>query len=452
VTLAPYFPTVPVGPGFYVERHNEIDLTIKKCSDGFYCPLARAIDLPTFGNETTEALLCPASTVCTESSVVTPTVCFCNYTQCSYCPSGTSDEIPCPAGYYCVGSSSIKECKKTQYCPEGSTLPSACPAGYFCETPSTKSICPRGYFCPTGCVRPHPCGWLSLCGEGNASVQFNLLGFAFVFICLLIVMIVLQAIKYGRNKYNKKMDVKRHEQIVTEMRELVSNKENPTEKEMRTAYADQAMNQYYSGNTKLGVNISFRDLSLTISNEGKESKILSGVTGEINHSELTCVMGGSGSGKTTFITSLCGRAYYGTRGGTVSLNGKEDDLTNFKKLTGFVPQSDILLPTMTVEETIHFAAKTRLGNHKTNEEISRIVSSIISVLGLEEVKHSLIGDDKKRGISGGQKKRVNIAVELAAVPSVLFCKFEFSIFINQVQWMNLPLDLTPQLLRKLFQF
>ena len=49
--------------------------------------------------------------------------------------------------------------------------------------------------------------------------------------------------------------------------------------------------------------------------------------------------------------------------------------------------------------------------------------SLISILGLDDVKHSIIGDEKKRGISGGQKKRVNIGLELASAPSVLFCKF-----------------------------
>ena len=162
------------------------------------------------------------------------------------------------------------------------------------------------------------------------------------------------------------------------------------------------------------------------------------------------------SGKTSFITSLSGRAYYGQRTGKVKLNGQENDLTRFKKLVGFVPQNDIMLPSMTVYETLYFAAKCRLDKSKTNEQVENLVSSIISVLGLEDVKHSLIGDEKKRGISGGQKKRVNIGMELAAVPSVLFCKlliishaldkiissFIWCVYMYEMQWMSPQVDVS----------
>ncbi len=107
------------------------------------------------------------------------------------------------------------------------------------------------------------------------------------------------------------------------------------------------------------------------------------------------------------------------------MNGKEDDLTNFKKVTAFVPQNDIMHPFMSVKETIHFAAKTKLDFRKPKKEISQLVTGILSILGLEEIRHSIVGDEKKRGVSGGQKKRVNIGMELAATPCVLFRKYLF---------------------------
>ncbi|EFC36770.1 predicted protein [Naegleria gruberi] len=417
VTLAPYFPTLPIAPGLYIERHSEIDLDIRKCSVGDYCPLARALDVPTFGTENVSILDCPAGTVCSDPFVITPKTCFYNGSYSSYCPTGTSEELPCPAGHYCLGPSSIKECRRTQYCPAGTLIPTACPGGYYCSTPSEKLICPKGHYCPEGTVMPHPCGWLSLCGEGKSNVDFNILGFFFVFICLMLVVGIHSLIKYVRSVSNKKRDLEHQEAAMLEMKEMSGD--NTNSKDVRSAYASKNLRQSY-GDSKFGVNIAFEDLCLTIEQSGKTTNILSGVRGEIRNSELLAVMGCSGSGKTSFITSLCGKAYYGNVTGTIKLNGNEASLTKFRKLTGFVPQLDIMQSQMTVYETLYFAARTRLDKRKTNEQVDKFVSSLISILGLDDVKHSIIGDEKKRGISGGQKKRVNIGLELAAAPSVLF--------------------------------
>ncbi|KAG2389631.1 hypothetical protein C9374_014191 [Naegleria lovaniensis] len=418
ITLAPYFPEIPIGPGLYVERTSDIDLTIKHCNKGDYCPLARAIDVGSMFDpiETTTLLECPQGTFCENSLVMTPEICFCNATFCTYCPNGSYIERACPAGFYCLGPSNIKTCKLTQYCPEGTFIPQTCEAGYYCENPKVRKICPKGHFCPSGTVRPHPCGWLSLCSEGQSSVGFNILGFFFIFICLILVFSINVGIKYVRARRAKKRDLKEKEEIEMHLSSINTNVNN---REARTAYADRNMSQHY-GSNNLGVNIEFENLSLTVEQAGEHKIVLNNVSGMIKHSELTGIMGCSGSGKTSFITSLSGRAYYGQRTGKVKLNGQEDDLTRFKKLVGFVPQNDIMLPSMTVYETLYFAAKCRLDKSKTNEQVENLVSSIISVLGLEDVKHSLIGDEKKRGISGGQKKRVNIGMELSAVPSVLF--------------------------------
>jgi len=158
VSVAPYYPSLPISAGLYVERRGEIDSTIMKCQAGYYCPLARAIDIPTLGNETVDVLKCPANTYCSSPTVTTPTICKCNLTYCSYCPAGSVVENPCPTGYYCTRPDTIKECRNTQYCPEGSSIPLICPAGHYCSTPKNKTLCPAGNFCPVGSVIPISCG------------------------------------------------------------------------------------------------------------------------------------------------------------------------------------------------------------------------------------------------------------------------------------------------------
>ncbi|KAL9643147.1 hypothetical protein ABK040_001636 [Willaertia magna] len=422
ISLTPYFPVLPVSQGYYIERQSDIDLNIKKCQLGDYCVLGRAVDTPNFGNETVDDLKCPANTYCSSESDIVPVICSSNFTHASYCPKGSSILNLCPAGYYCPAPDTKKPCRRSQYCPDGTLSPNTCPAGYYCATPATKVICPAGSYCPEGSVRPHPCGWLAICEEGKGTITFNILGFVFVFVCLIAVVLVYRLIEYTRKKWNMKVDVRQKEEKEKALLEIRQNSLSPnenhiSEKEMENIYIDMTMGKSFNS-SNVSVNIGFKDLSLELHQGHK--RILEGVTGEIRHSELTAVMGPSGSGKTTFLTTLAGKAYYGKRGGQVYLNGKEDDLTNFKKLTAFVPQNDIMLPMMTIKETIHFAAKTRLDKRKEIQEVRDLINGILSILGLDEIKHSIIGDEKKRGISGGQKKRVNIGIELASAPSVLF--------------------------------
>ncbi|KAG2372729.1 hypothetical protein C9374_013181 [Naegleria lovaniensis] len=144
------------------------------------------------------------------------------------------------------------------------------------------------------------------------------------------------------------------------------------------------------------VDIGFENLGLILRGSGK--KVLHGVTGEIKHGQLTAVMGLSGCGKSTFITTLANRAYYGTQVGKVFVNGVEEKLSNYNR------RIDL----------------TRLDAKKSRKDIDAIVNDVIKVLNLEDVRHSVIGDQEKRGISGGQRKRVNVGIELVSSPLVLF--------------------------------
>ena len=87
---------------------------------------------------------------------------------------------------------------------------------------------------------------------------------------------------------------------------------------------------------------------------------------------------------------------------------------------GFVPQDDIMYRTLSVKENILFNARTRLPVASGEEGIQEHVNIVLQQLGLVEIRHQLIGDEENRGISGGQRKRVNIGIELAAKPSILF--------------------------------
>ena len=146
---------------------------------------------------------------------------------------------------------------------------------------------------------------------------------------------------------------------------------------------------------------------------------MQGVNGKFLPGRLCAIMGPSGAGKTTVISLVTGKAEKTT--GKVLVNGVEEKgLTKYQKLVVFVPQEDVMIRTLTVRDNITFSAKYRLPVSHSKEQIINKVNECIDVLGLSHVQHSPIGDERTRGVSGGQRKRVNIGIELVADPSVLF--------------------------------
>ena len=136
---------------------------------------------------------------------------------------------------------------------------------------------------------------------------------------------------------------------------------------------------------------------------------------------LTCIMGPSGAGKTTLMSVLIDNAA-GIIDGSIQINGQEmnDVKKQFKKLCTFVPQDDILLSSFTVYETLDFASRLRLPTSWHPQEKVEKIFQVMQDLSLVEQKDTRVGSIEERGLSGGQRKRVSIALELLVNPSVMF--------------------------------
>jgi ABC-type multidrug transport system ATPase subunit len=165
----------------------------------------------------------------------------------------------------------------------------------------------------------------------------------------------------------------------------------------------------------IGLSFDFENLAYE-TRSGK--KILQDVTGTMPRGSMWGVMGGSGAGKSTFLNVLMGKASH--TGGAVKINGWSKDMNKYKKLIGYVPQDDIVFPELTVRENILHSARCRLPASWRDKEIQDHVDSLLACLQLTHVKHLRVGDPVKPAISGGQRKRVNIGIELAAAPMAIF--------------------------------
>lgn len=152
----------------------------------------------------------------------------------------------------------------------------------------------------------------------------------------------------------------------------------------------------------------------------KEKVIIRNISFVAMPGEFTGLIGPSGSGKTTLLNVITG--YDCTATGRVEFSGL-DLYANYDALRGnigYVPQDDIIHRELTVEQSLYYTAKLRLPEDTSEEEVRSRVDRVIAELGLEECRRVRIGDPEKRGISGGQRKRVNLAQELITGPACLF--------------------------------
>ncbi|GMF05563.1 unnamed protein product [Ambrosiozyma monospora] len=135
-------------------------------------------------------------------------------------------------------------------------------------------------------------------------------------------------------------------------------------------------------------------------------------------------MGGSGAGKTTLLDIIAGKNKSGESSGSLYVNGElistKQELYNFQQACGFVDQEDVLIPTLTVYETVLNSALLRLPRSMPIATKKAKVLQILSELRILNIKDKIIGSDYERGISGGEKRRVAIAQELVTSPSILF--------------------------------
>ncbi|XP_062604374.1 uncharacterized protein LOC134266152 [Saccostrea cucullata] len=158
--------------------------------------------------------------------------------------------------------------------------------------------------------------------------------------------------------------------------------------------------------------LTFTDICLTL----KEKTILTNINGKAKSGQILAIMGPTGSGKTSLLNVLAGNLTLTS--GTITLNGNPFTKLQRRKLA-YVLQSDIFLSRLTLRETLYFTAMIRLPDSVSKAAKMARIDEIVDALHLRKCLDTVIGDFMHPGLSGGEKKRANIACELLTDPNIM---------------------------------
>ncbi|KAK9826588.1 hypothetical protein WJX74_004476 [Apatococcus lobatus] len=149
-------------------------------------------------------------------------------------------------------------------------------------------------------------------------------------------------------------------------------------------------------------------------------ELLKGITGYATPGNLQALMGGSGAGKTTLMDVIAGRKTQGKITGDILVNGYPKDQKSWSRVVGYVEQMDIHSAQATVHEALIFSARMRLDQAVSNQQVTEYVEDVLTIMELDTIRGLLVGIPGQDGLSVEQRKRLTIAVELVANPSIVF--------------------------------
>ncbi|CAH2354602.1 uncharacterized ABC transporter ATP-binding protein/permease [[Candida] railenensis] len=177
---------------------------------------------------------------------------------------------------------------------------------------------------------------------------------------------------------------------------------------------------------KDAIGLSVRGLTVSVS-KGEGNKILNDVSLKLEPGKMMAIMGGSGSGKTTLLNTLSQRLNYTNKdlkfsGEIEYTSGPDQNQSPSFVKNAYMLQTDCFLPGLTVMETLKFQADLRMPSNTTEEEKLTLIESLLEVLELQLLKQQIVCTfaSSKTNLSGGEQRRVSLAIQLLSKPSILF--------------------------------
>ncbi|CAG8978076.1 hypothetical protein HYALB_00000748 [Hymenoscyphus albidus] len=182
-----------------------------------------------------------------------------------------------------------------------------------------------------------------------------------------------------------------------------------------------AVNSYLLNNSVK--NLTWKGITVYVKDhKTKEPKaILDNIDGIAKAGEMIALMGPSGCGKTTLLNVLARRYVGGAKvEGSALVNGNQSSTSVFREMSCYVEQEDALIGSLTVKETIHFAARLAHKHSLTKQERIKRIVVLIESFGLSGQADTIVGTPIRKGLSGGQKRRLSVISQLVTAPKILF--------------------------------
>jgi ABC-type multidrug transport system ATPase subunit len=326
----------------------------------------------------------------------------------------------------------VKRLQGAPCSPQSPFEPQLCNEGHYCPDCRTMVRCPKGHYCPAGREAPVKCGALAICGEAGIRRPRDGAGMVGV-VCIAAVFLLAYKMYYrfwrcvsleSPGGFENEGDVNHTGYIDG----TVSPPSSPVEV-LGVGVAAAVLSTSGRRDNRLHdafvrarggrppQSITFEGLTVTIpgATAADDKVVLRNATGAIRSGRVTAVMGPSGCGKTVLISAIMGKLDPSWRvDGAVSGIDRSASAS-----VGFVPQDDVLFTELTVHANVYYASELRLPSSWDPARRATFRNDVLASLGLWDHINTTIGDDVERGASGGQRKRVSIAMELAAAPLVV---------------------------------
>ncbi|WJX52524.1 hypothetical protein P8452_38628 [Trifolium repens] len=170
---------------------------------------------------------------------------------------------------------------------------------------------------------------------------------------------------------------------------------------------------------KGGITVTWENLEAIVTNGKNRKLILQGLTGYAQPGKLLAVMGPSGCGKSTLLDALAGRLRSNIQqSGKILINGKKQTLAY--GTSGYVTQDDAMPSTLTAGETLYYSAQLQFPNSMSIAEKKKQADITLREMGLQDAINTRVGGYGSKGLSGGQKRRLSICIEILTHPRLLF--------------------------------
>ncbi|CAD5187842.1 unnamed protein product [Musa acuminata subsp. malaccensis] len=260
--------------------------------------------------------------------------------------------------------------------------------------------------------------WIGICALFGYTILFNIL---FTLFLTYLNPLGKQQAVVSKSELQEREKRRKGEKLVIELRSYLSPNiqtgTNGKELQKGMVLPFQPLSMSFS-------NINYYvDVPLELKQQGileDRLQLLVNVTGAFRPSVLTALVGVSGAGKTTLMDVLAGRKTGGYIEGSITISGFPKNQATFARISGYCEQNDVHSPCMTVIESLLFSAWLRLPSHVDPDTRRVFVKEVMELVELTSLSGALVGLPGINGLSTEQRKRLTIAVELVANPSVVF--------------------------------